>query len=105
MPVDEFDSIVQGLQLRDQSVLQKQWRDYLISEVQDNLREVYRFFVPYVSQYLGSELHRLVIRVEFMYAQKLYSMLLRSLERYSDFLMAFCLDYLRPIRVQAIGLF
>lgn len=44
-----------------------QWREYLVSEIQDQLRETYRFYQTDSQIYQDSELKKLLKRVDFMF--------------------------------------
>lgn len=44
-----------------------QWREYIISEIQDTLRDIYRFYQTESKLYFGSELQRLLKRIDLMF--------------------------------------
>lgn len=44
-----------------------QWREYLISEIQDSLRDTYRFYQTDLKVYKESELKKLLKRIDFMF--------------------------------------
>jgi hypothetical protein len=44
-----------------------QWREYLVSEIQDSLRETFRFYQTDQAKYKNSELQKLLKRIDFMF--------------------------------------
>lgn len=44
-----------------------QWREYLVSEIQDSLRETYHFYQTDSRIYKTSELKKLLKRIDYMF--------------------------------------
>lgn len=44
-----------------------QWREYIVSEVQDTLRDIYRFYQTEAKLYVGTDLQKLIKRIDLMF--------------------------------------
>ena len=43
-----------------------QWREYLVSEIQDTLRDTFKFYQTDQAKYHDSELKKLLTRIDYM---------------------------------------
>jgi dynein heavy chain len=55
-----------------------QWRSYIVSEIQDKLRDIYRFYQTETTLYQESELQRLLKRIDLMFNTYLRDNVLRQ---------------------------
>ncbi len=68
LPMDllVFEQLQKAYHKEQSQALQMQWREYLVSEIQDSLRETYKFYQTDQKVYLDSELKKLLKRIDFM---------------------------------------
>ncbi|KAL4494234.1 hypothetical protein ABPG73_018753, partial [Tetrahymena malaccensis] len=65
--LSNFDQQQRAYHISSRSTLQMQWREYIISEIQDTLRDIYRFYQTESKLYFGSDLQRLLKRIDLMF--------------------------------------
>ena len=49
MTLSNFEAMQKKIFLQEKQTLHMQWREYLISEIQDTLRDIYRFYQVYLN--------------------------------------------------------
>lgn len=76
----DLDEQIDALQRTGNELIQIKWRDKIVSDIQDILKDVYRFYVPYEEEYVNTELERFVIKVEMMFTDAVTITLKHSLD-------------------------
>lgn len=67
-----------------------QWREYIISEIQDTLRDIHRFYMTESKDYFDKELQHLLKRIDFMFNTYMRENIVQgTLEDYCSFLQHF----------------
>lgn len=73
-------------------ILGIKWRESVINDIQDRLRDVYRFYQTEISQYTNTELSRLLKLVDFQFNSYLREVIVKnSCMEYTNFLRGFTL--------------
>ena len=67
-----------------------QWREYLISEIQDILRETYKFYQTEPKGYFDTELQRLLRKIDFIFNNHIREIVVKnSVQVWCKFLRKF----------------
>ncbi|CAK93776.1 unnamed protein product (macronuclear) [Paramecium tetraurelia] len=67
MTLSNFESQQKQHQVQGRQTLQVQWRSTIVGDIQDKLREKYRFYQTETEDYLDSDLQKLLIRIDYMF--------------------------------------
>ena len=63
-----FEALQQSFNVQARQALLANWRGFIISEVQDRLRNVYKFYQTEITKYQDSELQTLLTKIDYMFA-------------------------------------
>ena len=90
LTLSSFESLQRKIFLQEKQTLHMQWREYLISEIQDTLRDIYRFYQTESKLYYDSELQRLLKRIDAMFNTYLRINIVKgNIDHWCDFLQRF----------------
>ena len=62
------EALQQSFNVQARQALLANWRGFIISEVQDRLRNVYKFYQTEITKYQDSELQKLLTKIDYMFA-------------------------------------
>ena len=90
MPLITYDQSQKKFHDNAKKVLSIQWREFVINEIQDRLRDIYRFYQTETNKYQDSELRRLLKLVGYYFNTFTREHIVRqTVDNYCDFLKKF----------------
>jgi hypothetical protein len=88
--IDKFLQVQENAFLSNKQSMQIGWREYIIGEVQEAIRPMFKSFITEPKQYFGTEFERIVKRVDLIATEHIRSSVCRRFfTRWDDFLKGF----------------
>ena len=90
--LSNFQTVQKAFHMQARSSLHIQWRDYVISDIQDTLRDLYRFYQTDSKVYLDSELKRLLMRIDMQFNAQIREITWNTIQNWVNFIRGFTGD-------------
>ncbi|CAD8115295.1 unnamed protein product [Paramecium sonneborni] len=90
MELSKFESEQKQHHIEGRQTLQVQWRSTIVGNIQDKLKQKYRFYQTETDDYLDSELQKLLIRIDYMFSYYIRENVVKqNCQSWIDFLKKF----------------
>ncbi|EGR32288.1 hypothetical protein IMG5_089580 [Ichthyophthirius multifiliis] len=88
--LDQFQEQQYNFHLKQSSILRIKWKEYIISEIQDLLRQCFRFYVTDKNSYMESELNLFLKRINLIFNYHIQeNIVYKNVNNYLNFLRMF----------------